>query len=199
MRPISTKDTAAALVLRLALGAIFVYHGVDKIAPPENNFGTVWAINLWQQQARAPKEVMGKLDNLADESAERKQEIKNKLEEAYALEKSELPFGLEYAGLQMAVAWGELVAGVMLVLGLLTRLSALAMILIQAGAIATVTWDRGFSLAAGGGYEYNLALMAMCAALVILGGGALSADRRLRHLRKHKHQAAPAAATAGVS
>jgi uncharacterized membrane protein YphA (DoxX/SURF4 family) len=198
MRDTSSQDTVVALILRLVLGAIFVYHGVEKIAPPENVAGTVWAINHWQEQARAPREVLQKLDNLYEESTERKQEIKDKLEQVYAKAKTELPFGLEYAGLQMAVAWGELLAGITLLLGLLTRLSALAMIIIQVGAIATVTWDRGFSLAAGGGFEYNLALMAMCAVLVIMGGGYLSVDHQLRHRRKHKVHAAPAEATTGV-
>jgi putative oxidoreductase len=85
------------------------------------------------------------------------------------------------------VAWGELIGGIALLVGLLTRLSAAAMIAIQVGAIATVTWARGFSFAAGGGYEYNLALLGMCVALLLTGGGYYSVDRCLTGRRGRPH------------
>src|SRR6516164_10730166 len=51
---------------------------------------------------------------------------------------------------QIPVAWGELIGGVALGVGFLTRLAALGIIGIMAGAIATVHWDRGFGLQDGG-------------------------------------------------
>jgi len=53
------------------------------------------------------------------------------------------------------------------------------MIAIQLGAVLTVTWAKGFSFGQGGGYEYNLALLAMCLAVFLLGGGSLSLDALL--------------------
>jgi uncharacterized membrane protein YphA (DoxX/SURF4 family) len=52
------------------------------------------------------------------------------------------------------------------------------MIIIQV-AIITLTWYRGFSFA-GGGLEYNIALIAMCLALIYLGSGVYSVDRMWR-------------------
>src|SRR5262249_2129901 len=82
-----------------------------------------------------------------------------------------------HASVQLLVAWGELLGGIALLLGLLTRWAAAAMVVIQLGAIATVTGARGFSFADGGGYEYNLALLAMCLCVIVLGGGICALDR----------------------
>src|SRR5262249_46687074 len=87
---------------------------------------------------------------------------------------------------QFLIAWGEVVAGVALVLGLLTRLAALGVLIIQIGAIAYVTGQWGFinlsALKAGTlpyrfervGWEYNFAIIVMALTLIITGGGALS-------------------------
>ena len=41
---------------------------------------------------------------------------------------------------QMAVAWGELLCGLGMLLGFLTRLAAVGIIIIMLGAIYTVHW-----------------------------------------------------------
>ncbi len=78
----------------------------------------------------------------------------------------------------------EFFGPVLLVLGLLTRPIALATIGIMVGAIATVHWPFGFFMnwtgAQGGeGFEFHLLVLAIAAALVIQGAGALSLDRRI--------------------
>jgi putative oxidoreductase len=80
------------------------------------------------------------------------------------------------AVVQLAVAWGQLLGGIALAAGFLTRLAALGIIAIMAGAIALVHWEHGFDIREGG-YEYNFALIAMCLALVLSGAGPLSIDR----------------------
>jgi len=95
-----------------------------------------------------------------------------------------MPESLHSAAAQYAVAWGEVLGGAALLLGLFTRLSAVGLIVIQVGAILTVTAARGFSFAAGGGYEFNVALIGMCLALVFLGAGPLSMDRCLQDVRR---------------
>jgi uncharacterized membrane protein YphA (DoxX/SURF4 family) len=92
------------------------------------------------------------------------------------------------SSVQLLVAWGELVGGVALLLGLLTRFAALGMIVIQIGAIYLVTGARGFSAAGAAGYEYNVALLGMCATLVFLGSGTLALNR----LFWNRRPAAPA-------
>jgi putative oxidoreductase len=96
------------------------------------------------------------------------------------------PQTLEHHAAQLAVAWGELLGGIALLFGFLTRIAAAGLLIIQVGAIYTVTWARGFSFDAGGGYEYNLALLAMCLTLMLSGGGALSLDRLLWRRRDRK-------------
>ena len=80
---------------------------------------------------------------------------------------------------QFLVAWGELLGGIAMLLGFLTRWAALGLVIIQIGAIATVTFAKGFSAGGGAGYEYNLALIGMCLALMLTGGGPVSADQLL--------------------
>jgi putative oxidoreductase len=78
----------------------------------------------------------------------------------------------------------ESVGPLLLVLGLLTRPVALGVIAIMIGAIATVHAPNGFFMnwtgaQAGEGFEYHLLVIAMALVLLVSGGGALSADRRL--------------------
>jgi putative oxidoreductase len=88
------------------------------------------------------------------------------------------------APVQLAVAWGELVGGLALLLGFLTRIAAAGLAIIMIGAIATVTGENGFPLLneAGkwnGGFEYNFALLVLCAGAMLAGGGPLAVDRLL--------------------
>ncbi len=84
-----------------------------------------------------------------------------------------------------AVCFFELLGGVGLVLGLLTRLAAVAIITVMIGAIVVVHWAHGFFInwelapGKGHGFEANLAFIAMAVACVIAGGGALSLDALL--------------------
>jgi putative oxidoreductase len=84
---------------------------------------------------------------------------------------------------QLAVAWGELIGGIALILGLLTRLAALGIIALMVGAIATVHWPHGFGLQQGG-FEYNFAIIMMCICLVLSGPGPLAIDRFFRFRRR---------------
>jgi putative oxidoreductase len=85
---------------------------------------------------------------------------------------------------QMAVAWGELIGGAALGVGLLTRLAALGIIAIMAGAIATVHWQNGFDITKGG-FEYNAAVITMCVCLVLGGPGSIAVDHWF-HLRRRQ-------------
>lgn len=82
-----------------------------------------------------------------------------------------IPFG-EIAG--PAVAFVELFGGVALVLGLLTRTTALGLAAVMAGAIFFVHLPAGFF--APNGIEFPLALMGGAITLALTGPGALSLD-----------------------
>jgi putative oxidoreductase len=77
---------------------------------------------------------------------------------------------------QVAVAWGELLGGLAMLLGLLTRPAAVGLAIIMIGAIATVHWPHGFDIRHGG-WEYNFAILILCAGAFLLGGGQLAVDR----------------------
>jgi len=83
------------------------------------------------------------------------------------------------AALQLAVGWGELLGGVAIALGLLTRIAALGIIPIMACAIATVHWKAGFGMQHGG-FEYNYVLIMVAVALIFCGAGTLSLDQVIR-------------------
>jgi len=71
---------------------------------------------------------------------------------------------------------GEFFGGLLLILGLATRLAAINTAIVMLVAIVTV---HGGGFFAPTGMEYPLSLLAMSIALIVSGGGALSADARL--------------------
>lgn len=85
--------------------------------------------------------------------------------------------GLE-PGLLMALLSGsaEFFGGVFLLLGLLTRPSALVVAFTMAVAIFSVHIHNGLFMS-NNGYEYALALFAVAVSLLISGGGNLSVDK----------------------
>jgi putative oxidoreductase len=84
---------------------------------------------------------------------------------------------------QVAVAWGELLGGIAMLFGFLTRLAAVGLAVIMIGAIATVHWPHGFNIQEGG-WEYNFAILVICAGVFLLGGGVLAVDRVFRLRRR---------------
>jgi uncharacterized membrane protein YphA (DoxX/SURF4 family) len=171
------KDTLAPLLLRLALAAVFIYHGADKVfGAPENNWGTTWAKAYWAKLATpTPGQVSDTVNALASEPATQFREI-------YAANAPPMPAALRSPVVQLAVAWGELVGGVALLLGLLTRVAAAGLVIIQLGAVFTVTGYQGFSMF--GGAEFTLALTVMGLCLMLMGGGSLAVDRLLSGRKK---------------
>jgi putative oxidoreductase len=75
------------------------------------------------------------------------------------------------------VATVEVVGGVALILGLLTRLAALGLAIDMLGAIFLVRMKGGFF--APNGAEFEILLCVACVALVIAGAGALSIDEAI--------------------
>ena len=77
-----------------------------------------------------------------------------------------------------AAALSELVGGLFVAIGFLTRVGAFFIACTMLTAIAGVHWSGGF-FASNRGYEYPLSLLAMAIALLISGGGQASVDRAL--------------------
>jgi putative oxidoreductase len=79
-----------------------------------------------------------------------------------------LPYWLGYVSVVT-----EFVGGSFLILGLLTRLSALLIAINMLVAIYSVNMRHGYASS-----EYSLALVSMAVMLVVAGSGALALDRR---------------------
>lgn len=74
----------------------------------------------------------------------------------------------------------EFVGGLMLLAGLLSRLAALALAIVMMVAILKVHLHNGLLGGPGGaGYEYPLAVLALCILIIFKGGGAMSLDRAI--------------------
>lgn len=85
--------------------------------------------------------------------------------------------------LTVLAALTECFGGLLVLVGFLARPAALGLAVVMITAVAKVHWPSGFFLnwslehGKGHGYEMNLALLAMCAAVMVGGAGAVSVDR----------------------
>jgi putative oxidoreductase len=78
----------------------------------------------------------------------------------------------------------EFLGSIGLVLGLFTRVAALGILAVMAGAVYLVHWQNGFFMnwmgsQQGEGIEYHLLAMALALALILRGGGLASVDRAI--------------------
>ena len=76
-----------------------------------------------------------------------------------------------------AAAFSELLGGLLVGLGFLTRVGAFLIMCVMLTAIIGVHWPNFF--ANNRGFEYPLALLGMAIGLIIAGGGQASVDRAL--------------------
>jgi putative oxidoreductase len=81
-----------------------------------------------------------------------------------------------------AAAVSELLGGILILLGLLTRVGAFLIFCTMLTAVIGVHWKGGFF--APGGIEYPVTLLAISLALLISGGGVASIDRGLSSGRR---------------
>ena len=73
-------------------------------------------------------------------------------------------------------AFVEMIAGIFLIAGVLTKASALSMVIFMLFAVWIAHFDKGY-FSQKGGFEYQLLIIISCVVLIILGGGDYSADK----------------------
>jgi uncharacterized membrane protein YphA (DoxX/SURF4 family) len=95
-----------------------------------------------------------------------------------ALKTDIVVIGTGQAGLSSAYRLAELVGGILVIVGFLTPLAALALIVVMSVAVLTVHLKNGY-FNTNGGYEFNLALGGLALTLLIAGAGAYSLDSLL--------------------
>ena len=81
--------------------------------------------------------------------------------------------------LQMPIALAELIGGILLVIGVLTRITGAVFAVILLGAIFHIRWDNGFFVSKGG-WEWDLVMLAAVLAIIVAGPGRAS----ISHLAK---------------
>ena len=87
-------------------------------------------------------------------------------------------------GLEPAIAWAYLVGvveffgGILLAIGLLTRLAAAALVIEFAVIVFAIKFANGF-FAFRNGFEFELLLGLLCLAILFAGGGKLSVDHAI--------------------
>ena len=158
-----SKNTLGPLVLRLGLAAIFLYQGFEKITRAGSEWGSEW--HYTGPPTSPPPLLAG-----PNPPPPRKH----------------LP-----APVQLVVCWGQVVGGLALAVGLLTRWMAAGLIVLRLGAIGIFTFQDRFSFPEGGGYQYNFAILVMCVAVMFLGGGALALDSLFRGKRERSQNEFP--------
>ena len=134
--PSSRQLGLGLLILRLALGAVFIVHGGQKLF----QMGFAGTVAMMSQLGAPAPGIVGPV-----------------------------------------VAIVEPLAGVALVLGLLTRLAGLAVAIDMLGAIFTFHLPNGFFVPRG--VEFVMMLCASGIALALLGAGPLSIDYNLQQRR----------------
>ncbi|HEX5559664.1 MAG TPA: DoxX family protein [Gaiellales bacterium] len=82
------------------------------------------------------------------------------------------------AAMALMAGAAELFGGLLFAAGLVTPFAAIALIVVMLNAIITVHWQKGFFVTAGG-YEYNLAIIAIATGVSAMGPGADSVDSAL--------------------
>ncbi len=120
--------------LRLALGVIFILHGISKFNPGFDN---------------------------------------------------NLPSMGQAAEMQIPIALAELIPGILLVIGVLSRLSASLISIIMLGAIFMVKGAQ--SIVGQGGVEIDLILLASALVIMIVGPGRISLAQIIKKLPRCLH------------
>lgn len=83
--------------------------------------------------------------------------------------------------LQIPIALAETIGGIAMVVGILTRIAGTVFGIILVDAIFHIRWNNGFFIA-NGGWDYDLALLAMVAFILVVGSGTISVSSRLRKI-----------------
>ena len=89
------------------------------------------------------------------------------------------------AEMQIPIALAEFVPGILLLIGVLTRISASLLSIIMLGAIFLV--KGATSLTGDHGYEFDLILLAACLVLIVAGPGKVSISHATKKIPRFLH------------
>lgn len=81
--------------------------------------------------------------------------------------------------LQIPIALAETIGGIFLIVGFMTRITGVIFSIILLDAIFHIRWENGF-LISQGGWDYDLALLAMTLFVIVNGAGKFSLVAKLK-------------------
>ena len=94
------------------------------------------------------------------------------------------PLGLP-AELQIPIALAETIGGILLIVGVLSRISSSLLAIIMLGAIFHVKDASSFT--GKGAYEYDLLLLAACLVIIVAGPGRVSIAHIVKKIPRFLH------------
>jgi len=83
--------------------------------------------------------------------------------------------------MQLPIALAELIGGILLVVGVLTRVTGSIFAVILLGAIFYIRWENGF-LVVNGGWEWDLVMLAVVLAIIAAGPGRISISHLVKKI-----------------
>ena len=85
--------------------------------------------------------------------------------------------------LQLPIALAEFVGGILLIAGVLTRITGVIFSVILLGAIFHIRWEKGFFVSQGG-WEWDLMMLAATLSIIAVGPGRISVSRIVKRIPK---------------
>ena len=85
--------------------------------------------------------------------------------------------------MQLPIALAEFIGGIMLIAGVMTRITGVIFSVILLGAIFHIRWENGFFVSQGG-WEWDLIMLAAVLSIITVGPGKISLSRIAKKIPK---------------
>jgi putative oxidoreductase len=83
--------------------------------------------------------------------------------------------------MQLPIALAEFIGGILLITGVLTRITGSVFAVILLGAIFHIRWENGFFVSQGG-WEWDLVMLAAVLAIIVAGPGRISISHLVKKI-----------------
>jgi putative oxidoreductase len=83
--------------------------------------------------------------------------------------------------MQLPIALAEFIGGILLVVGVFTRVTGAIFAVILLGAIFHIRWENGFFVSQGG-WEWDLVMLAAVLAIIVAGPGRISISHLVKKI-----------------
>ena len=83
--------------------------------------------------------------------------------------------------MQLPIALAEFIGGILLIVGVLSRITASIFSIILLGAIFHVRWENGFFVSQGG-WEWDLVMVAALLSIIVAGPGRVSISHLVKRI-----------------